>query len=168
MPDILEVVLEDDRWNEVDLADLGKRAFQAVLATCGLEGEGYDATLLGCNDQRIAVLNQEFRTKAKPTNVLSWPAFDLSPDTAGQEPYQPSKPDGSGFYNSLGDIAVSFDTCLKEAREQGVALTDHAVHLVVHGCLHLLGYDHETDADAARMEGLEIKILVTLGVANPY
>jgi probable rRNA maturation factor len=102
------------------------------------------------NDASVAVLNERFRGLAKPTNVLSFPAGNGAPD--GQ----------------IGDVILAQETVEREAREQGVPFEHHVQHLVVHGILHLLGYDHLTAADAEAMEGIEIKILSKLGVANPY
>mgnify|MGYP006287624467 CR=1 FL=1 len=98
-----------------------------------------------------------------PTNVLSWPAADRAPARPGETPAPPDPADGE-----LGDIALSYETCAREAAEAGKTLEAHATHLIVHGILHLLGYDHETDADAALMERLEAEILGKMGVVAPY
>lgn len=155
----LDVILEDDRWADAGLDTLGPRAAEAVFAHLGLFG--LEAVCLGADDARIAVLNAEFRGKPAPTNVLSWPAETLAPAAPGAVPPPPTD-------SEIGDIALSYDTCDAEARAGGIALADHVTHLVVHGLLHLLGYDHETDADADLMESTEAAILMSLGVANPY
>lgn len=125
-----------------------------------------EVSLLGCDDARIATLNAEFRDKPTPTNVLSWPEDDLAAVSDGDVPTVPrSDPDGTA---SLGDIAIAYDTCAREAVDQGKPFADHVTHLLVHGTLHLLGYDHMRPADAALMEGLEVKILGNLGVPDPY
>ena len=123
-------------------------------------------SLLACDDARIANLNADFRDKPAPTNVLSWPEEDLSPDTAGGVPSAPT-PDPTGTFG-LGDIAIAYDTCAREAAEQGKPLAAHVTHLLVHGTLHLLGYDHVRDPDATRMEALEVEILGKLGLPDPY
>ena len=95
-------------------------------------------------------LNTSYRGKEKPTNVLSFPAEVL------------------GDANVLGDLAICWPLVEDEAHDQGKRIEDHALHLVIHGLLHLLGYDHETDTDGDEMEGLEVQVLADLGVANPY
>ena len=122
--------------------------------------------MLACDDTRITRLNADFRTKPTATNVLSWPETDLNPEAEGAEPHAPT-PDAGGEI-SLGDIAIAYDTCAREAVEQDKTMTDHVTHLIVHGTLHLLGYDHIRDRDATRMEALEVKILGNLGVPDPY
>ena len=99
--------------------------------------------------RRCSRLNRDFRGKDKPTNVLSFPA--------------PANPEGH-----LGDIAIAYGVTAREAETAGKSLADHATHLAVHGVLHLLGYDHETDAEAEVMEPLEDAILAELGIADPY
>lgn len=158
----IDINLEDDRWVQAGLEALAQTACDAALAELSLSGD-FEVSLLGCNDDRIAVLNADFRGKPTPTNVLSWPSVDLAPDTAGGTPRHPSEIDPE-----LGDIAISFDTCTREAAEQGKPFDAHVTHLLVHGTLHLLGYDHETDQDAALMEGLETRILANLGIEDPY
>ena len=155
----VEVIIEDGRWSDAGLEALAPRAAAAAFAHIGLKG--LEFACLGTDDARIAGLNAEFRGKPAPTNVLSWPAEDLAPEAPGAVPPPPADPE-------IGDIALAFDTCAAEAAAAGIALSDHITHLVVHGFLHLLGYDHQTDADADLMEATEIAILVSLGVANPY
>ncbi len=168
MAEHLDVAVEDDRWNELKLEDLAEKAVAAAFEQLGLPRESYEVSILACDDAEISKLNEEFRGKPVPTNVLSWPSFELAPDNAGDAPHAPP-PAGKGpFETGLGDIAISYDTCAREAAEQAISLEHHTVHLLVHAMLHLLGYDHETDADAALMESLEVKTLETLNIANPY
>jgi len=160
----LEISIEDSRWQGLD--PLAARSIQAVLDHCGLDADLCEVSLLACDDARIAELNAEFREKPAPTNVLSWPAEDLAADEAGQVPPLPAA-DFTGEI-ALGDIAISFDTCAREATEAGKSMDDHVTHLIVHGMLHLLGYDHIRDPDATLMEGVEAKILGKLGIDDPY
>ena len=164
----VEILVEDIRWEEVALRDVATAACDAALAHLGLDPASCEISLLACDDARIAGLNGDFRGKPVPTNVLSWPAEDLAPETDGDAPRRPGPGFGGGGPLELGDIALAYDTCLREARADGKSLNDHVTHLVVHGCLHLLGYDHIRPRDAARMEGLEAEILAKLGVADPY
>lgn len=166
VPETIDILVADPRWESLRLAPLAERAFGAIFGRLGLSPEGREVSILACDDAEIARLNAEFRGKPAPTNVLSWPAFDLAPLQPGDPP--PPPPPSTGFEDTLGDIAISYDTCAREAEERGIRLEDHVTHLLVHGMLHLLGYDHERDADAARMEALEVEVLATLGIANPY
>ncbi|WP_411157934.1 rRNA maturation RNase YbeY [Sphingopyxis sp. LK2115] len=112
------------------------------------------------DDAEVRALNHDFRGKDKPTNVLSFPQVqaDLLESLANSD-------DGEIL---LGDIVLARETCAREAAEKNVSLADHATHLIVHGALHLVGYDHMDDAAAAAMEALEVKALASLGIANPY
>lgn len=161
----IDVVIEDTRWAGVDIEMLAQVATDAVLLRMGLAEHDPEIDLLACDDLRIATLNTEFRGKPTPTNVLSWPTEDLSAEDAGANPSLPQSIHGE---MTLGDIAISYDTCLAEATAQGKPLTAHVTHLIVHGLLHLLGYDHIRDRDATLMEGLEIEILGKLGLDDPY
>ncbi len=163
---MLDVEIEDGRWTDVGLEDLAQQAVDATLAHLNLADKDCEIVVLACDDDRIAVLNAEFRDKPKATNVLSWPAEDLSPGTPGGQPTTPQA-DFTGEI-ALGDIAISFDTCAREADAAGKPLCDHVRHLVIHGTLHLLGYDHIRDQDATLMETLEAEILGKLGISNPY
>lgn len=158
----IDIIFEDPRWKDHGLTELASAASGAVFRALDVPAE-FEISLLACDDARIAALNEDFRAMPAPTNVLSWPSEDRAPDTAGQTPTPPTGPDPE-----LGDIAIAYDTCAREAAEQGKDFNDHVTHLLVHGVLHLLGYDHIDDRDAALMEGLETRILAKLGIEDPY
>lgn len=164
---LVDTLAEDPRWDAFGLHDIAEGAATAALSHLGLAPEGFEISLLGCDDARIAVLNTEFRGKPKPTNVLSWPSEDRMAEDEGGTP-EPPDPGEADDPESLGDIAIAWETCEREAAEQQKPMKDHVTHLVIHATLHLMGYDHETEADAELMEGIEIAILGGLGLANPY
>lgn len=126
--------------------DICNKASLAVLKACRWTGET-ELSLVLSDDAEVQALNAQYRNQDKPTNVLSFPSG---------EPAMP------------GDVILAFETCAKEAKEQDKTLADHFTHLVVHGLLHLMGYDHEEDDQADDMESLETEILAELGVGNPY
>jgi probable rRNA maturation factor len=167
MEPLVDIVIEDARWEGVNLPALSSKAASVTFAELGLPEAGFAICVMGCDDARIAELNGEFREKGQPTNVLSFPSYDRSADTPGSVPELPEVGDGDDP-EELGDIAISYDTCAREAVEQGKDMSHHVTHLVVHGILHLLGYDHIEDADAALMESTEARILASLGVDDPY
>ncbi|MCL4188817.1 MAG: rRNA maturation RNase YbeY [Rhodobacteraceae bacterium] len=167
MPGLVEVLIEDPRWRPAGIEALAATAARAALARLGLPAEGFEISLLACDDARIAALNAAFRGKAAPTDVLSWPAAERGAAGDGGRPDLPV-PGAADDPESLGDIALAWETCSRDAAAAGRPLSDHLSHLVVHGVLHLLGYDHIRPADAALMEGLEVEILARLGVADPY
>jgi probable rRNA maturation factor len=145
----IEVQIEDPAWRR-----LGTKIGEQVRRVAGLAGARAKSkkkqgglTILLTSDDRVQVLNRNFRSKDKPTNVLSFPAGDV------------------GY---LGDIAIAYGVTAGEAEAAGLTLTDHLLHLTVHGVLHLLGYDHERAQDAEIMEALEADILADLDIANPY
>lgn len=160
---MIDVLIKDERWQALGLDSLAIRASDAVLSHFDLIPEDWEICLMACGDARIAELNYEFREKPTPTNVLSWPSEERGVEIDGDPPISPQGPDPE-----LGDIAISFDTCVREAEEANKPIEDHVIHLLVHGTLHLLGFDHIRDKDAALMEGIEVEILGKLGVDNPY
>lgn len=163
---LVEVLVEDEGWAAVGLETLAERAARAALGELGLDPAGFEIALLAASDARIAALNADFRGMPQSTNVLSWPSTERGAMQEGAAPALPAP--GRAGPESLGDIALARETCVREASEAGKRLGDHVTHLVVHATLHLLGYDHDRDGDATLMESLERKILARLGVADPY
>lgn len=149
----IETSVECDSWRVLgDLDALIDRCITEALAETGeLLRDGAEVSLLLCDDARIRELNAQFRGMDKPTNVLSFP---------GPEPIETA--------HVLGDIAISYETVAREAEEQGKLFAHHFCHMIVHGFLHLLGYDHETDDEADAMEADEARVLQRLGIADPY
>ncbi|WP_375204628.1 rRNA maturation RNase YbeY [Hyphococcus sp.] len=145
---MIDAIIEDESWTAM-LPAADELAGECQVRAAALEPAlAREIALLFCNDAAIAELNSRFRGKTGPTNVLSFPS--------GEE---------EGF---LGDIALARETCAREAEEKGLSLRDHAAHLIIHGMLHLIGYDHETEEDAAQMERREKEILKIMGIADPY
>jgi probable rRNA maturation factor len=161
----VDVIVEDEGWG--DPTPIVERAVAATLRHLGHDPTVFEVSVLACDDARIRALNADFRGKDAPTNVLSWPAVDLSPDEVGGLP-QPPEPGAQDDPEGLGDIALARETCQAEALAAGKPLEDHLTHLVVHSVLHLLGYDHETEADAHLMETTETAILAGMGLPDPY
>lgn len=154
----LVIMSEDAEWTCLgDLAagKLARRVATALARNIKLPGRRNAATVLLSSDAHVRLLNRQWRGQDKPTNVLSFPAG--SPPGRG----------GLGPVN-LGDLILAEETLADEAAELRITPQDHFQHLVLHGLLHLLGYDHETDAEAEAMEALETRILATIGVADPY
>lgn len=167
MEPLVDIVIEDDRWEAFGLEPLATRAVAAALAGLGLGETGFTLCLMGCDDARIAELNADFRGKPQPTNVLSWPSEERAADTPGTAPDLP-EPGTADEPEELGDIALAYETCAREAEAAGKPMADHVTHLVVHGLLHLLGYDHVDPADGDLMEATEVAILARLGLSDPY
>ncbi|WP_281967446.1 rRNA maturation RNase YbeY [Roseovarius nanhaiticus] len=161
---VMDVMIEDRRWRALELEALAEASARATLRHLDLDPKAFEISLLACNDARIAALNEDFRGKPQPTNVLSWPSEERGAGKAGQAPALPSE----GGDPELGDIAIAYETCAREAEAGGKSLADHASHLIVHAVLHLLGYDHIRDEDATLMEACEVAILGKLGIADPY
>lgn len=152
----VEVILEDQRWAGIRLGEVAGAAARATLEALGRDPDAHEISLLGCDDARITQLNGQFREKPRPTNVLSWPSGEVGVPEEGEDPV------------FLGDMALAYETCAAEADAAELALSAHVTHLVVHGVLHLLGYDHDDDEQASDMEAIEVKILASLGIGNPY
>jgi len=157
----LEIDIEAPWPPSPDWESLATRALEATaLVAPELAHPRLTTSVLFTSDEDVRVLNAEWRGKDKPTNVLSFPMLERS-DLIDLPPAGPPE--------LLGDIALAYETCAREAAEKGIAVEHHAVHLIVHGLLHLAGYDHETgDDDAEAMESLETKALAVMGLADPY
>jgi len=162
----LDIAIDADaEWDSSkDWAKLARSAAVAAIAESAFPklGQGERTVELSvrlASDGEVHALNSEWRGKDKPTNVLSFPMAEEEDLDASARP---------GPELMLGDIILARGVCAAEATDKGVPLEDHAAHLMVHGTLHLLGYDHMDDATAADMEGREVRALARLGIANPY
>ncbi|MGH1356103.1 MAG: rRNA maturation RNase YbeY [Thalassovita sp.] len=164
---LTDTILDDDRWTAANLTQIAETAARATLMHLGLDPDQFEIAILACDDAHIATLNADFRGKPTPTNVLSWPSEDRSVDLDGAAPALPMCAIPS-MAEELGDIAIAWETCLREAHEADKALSDHLTHLIVHATLHLLGYDHIRDKDATLMEAIETEILGKMGISDPY
>lgn len=149
----IDVVLDGGDWDQVAGAErLVREAAAAVAHDLALSRSEVCVAL--SNDEQVAELNGSYRGKPKPTNVLSFPAVPMLPV--------------EGDPRFLGDIVLALETLQREAADLEVPLAHHMQHLVVHGLLHLLGYDHQSEDEAREMEGLEVRVLSRLGIADPY
>lgn len=151
----LDLVYASPLWTRRrDTSALLRRVGEAVLAAHpDLDSPRYQASVMLTDDAQMRSLNAQFRNKDKATNVLSFPS---------------GQPDQTRGTTSLGDIALGYETVVDEAARDGKTVPDHLAHLLVHGLLHLLGYDHLTPEEAEEMEALEVEILAGLGISDPY
>ncbi len=154
-PVALETVRDCELWTLLPDAEATvAAAVAAVFAEAGLVAlPDAELAVTLSHDENVRMLNAKWRGKNSATNVLTFPAF--GPDETADAPM-------------LGDVILAFETVEREAREEGKALSDHVSHLVVHGVLHLFGYDHLDDDEAEEMEGVETRALARLGIADPY
>ena len=145
----IEVVRQSDAWDGAEINDvvLSQAAIAAFVGAAS-RVDGREVAILLTSDAGMQALNLRWRGKDAPTNVLSFPS--------------------GGEQGHLGDVVLAYETVEGEAKQQDIPIADHVAHLVVHGMLHLLGYDHEQEDDAVKMERLETEILATLGIADPY
>ncbi|SFP72458.1 rRNA maturation RNase YbeY [Sphingomonas rubra] len=164
---MIEIELsQEEPWPERDWTALATRAVRAAVAQTphgplATTPALVEVSVRLTSDEEVHHLNRQYRGKDKPTNVLSFPM--VQPDLL--ETISANSDDGEVL---LGDIVLAHGVCMREAAERGVSAEDYASHLVVHGTLHLLGYDHLTDADGDAMEEIERTALATLGIADPY
>jgi probable rRNA maturation factor len=163
---MLEIAIEaDEEWDSSRFWDqLIRSAAEAAIAESAFPQlatieRPIEISVLLTGDDKVRELNAEYRDKDRPTNVLSFPMAD--PDDMREA-------NVAGPELLLGDIILARGVCETEAADKGVSLEQHATHLVVHGTLHLLGYNHHGDEEAADMEGREVRALHRLGIANPY
>jgi probable rRNA maturation factor len=163
---MIEIALDaDEEWDSSDLTEpLVRRAAEAAIAESAFPqladtGRTVELSVRLTSDEQVQALNAHWRGKHKPTNVLSFPMADE------RELRDESFADAELL---LGDIILAHGVCFAEAADKGVPFASHATHLIVHGTLHLLGYDHIDERDAADMEAREVRALERLGIANPY
>ena len=163
---MLDIAIEaDSEWDSSTRWEgLVRTAAEAAIAESAFpaiaEGERHvELSVRLTDDEEVKALNAAWRGKDKPTNVLSFPQL---------QPAELEAVGDGGPELMLGDVVLAHGVCRREAEEKAIPLEDHAAHLIVHGTLHLLGYDHQDDPSAAEMESLEVRALARLGIANPY
>lgn len=159
---VFEIDIDPVWGQDTDWEALADRAGEAAAHVAPeLAHSNLVVSLVFAGDDEVHALNRQWRAKDKPTNVLSFPM--MSRDEVLRAADNEAAP------GMLGDLILARGVCIREAEEKGIPMQDHAVHLIVHGLLHLAGYDHETsDVDATYMEGLETKALALLGLPDPY
>lgn len=161
----IAVTLRSRAWRSAlpDARDVVREACMTALGAPELNGwkRGVSVSIQLAGNRWVRRLNAQYRHQDKPTNVLSFPAHDSLKTGIAQAV-------ATGDMLELGDVILALETCRDEAQVQGKILADHVRHLVVHGVLHLLGYDHENDREAQAMERLETRLLKRLGVGDPY
>ena len=155
----LDIDIED--WPTGEWEALAERASEALgVVAPELTNARLSVSVLFTNDAHVHELNREWRGRDKPTNVLSFPMLERA-DLLDLAPEGPPV--------LLGDLALAYETCAREAEEKGVPLDHHAAHLIIHGLLHLAGHDHvHSDEEAEAMEALEIRALAKMGIKDPY
>ncbi|WOI53349.1 rRNA maturation RNase YbeY [Parvularcula sp. LCG005] len=149
-----DIEIADERWASCPVEEVTANVARILSGALSVEASYGDVSALFTNDSEVHGLNLEWRGKDKPTNVLSFPADDF--------------PVGEGETPPLGDLALAYETCAREAAEKNIPFAHHLTHLVLHGVLHLLGYDHIDEEEAEEMETLEIRLLSQLDIADPY
>ena len=159
----VDVVIEDARWKTLELKQIANQAFFETLFLLDLHHKSFACCILACDNKQIKQLNNKFRGKNCPTNVLSFPA-----SLENYEMKNTLAPSEANNFHELGDIAIAFEICRKEATKSKVKFEHHVYHLIVHSVLHLLGFDHEEEENATKMEKIEVQVLAKLGISNPY
>ncbi|GJM03258.1 MAG: endoribonuclease YbeY [Rhodomicrobium sp.] len=177
----IELIIEEQNWHDhIDdsiIAQCQAAALAALKVAPAIKSTVGDplkkerlAVLMFSNDHAVHQLNSTYRGKDKPTNILSFPATYSPADMSGAERAAAGEaPDEPGEYDPhIGDAILALETIIQEAKQQEKPLKDHLTHLVIHGVLHLLGYDHETETEAEQMETLEKALLSNFEISNPY
>ena len=166
---IANILLKDDRWKKLPLKKMAMNSLNLIADDVLQKNDDFEISLLATNDPEVIYLNNNFRGYNRSTNIISWPENRYERKKPGAFPQLASRSfvfsDGMNF---LGNLAISFDRCSIEAEEGNLVFEDHITHLLIHGCLHLVGFDHENELDAKLMEGIEEKLLSKLGIRNPY
>ena len=159
----VDLIMEDARWKTLNLLQIAEAAFKETLSQLNLRSENFICCILACSSKKIKGLNAQFRGKNNSTNVLSFPSTPeihevriISKFESNIDPFE------------LGDIAIAYEVCKKEADIAKIDFEDHVYHLIIHSVLHLLGYDHEEEKNATEMEKIEVQVLANLGINNPY
>ena len=178
-----EIIVDDENWLTIskDFAFAGRAALLALAQPPrdhAIKSPHHLAVIMLSDDHSVQGLNKTYRGKDQPTNILSFPASPAPNDQphdgpdddfeTGQSGGSPDEPDGDNEPPHIGDAILAYDTVIAEAKRDGIPLENHISHLIIHGVLHLLGYDHEAKTEAEAMEALEVQLLQQLNIADPY
>ena len=159
----VDLVIEDARWKTLNLLKITNAAFKETLSQLNLKSENFICCILACSSKKIKGLNAQFRGKNISTNVLSFPS---TPEICKAKSSPKFEANVDPF--ELGNIAIAYEVCKKEADFSKIDFEHHVYHLIIHSVLHLLGYEHEEEKNAAEMEKIEVQVLANLGINNPY
>ena len=159
----VDLIMEEARWKTLNLLQIANAAFKETLSHLNMRSENFICCILACNSKKIKGLNAKFRGKNNSTNVLSFPS---TPEICKVKSSPKFEANVDPF--ELGDIAIAYEVCKKEADFSKIDFEHHVYHLIVHSMLHLLGYNHKEEKNAVEMEKIEVQILANLGISNPY
>ena len=165
----INIIFKDKRWMKIPLEEIAKGALKLIADRFAAKENNFEISILASNDNEIKELNKNFRGTDSITNIISWPEQESQSRQAGHLPIKMDKfkSDSEGII-FLGNLAISFERCSTEAKEKNTYFEDHILHLLLHGCLHLIGFDHQNESDATLMENIEIRLLSGVGIKNPY
>ena len=163
------IVFKDDRWKIIPLQEMAQVSLKLIAAEFLEEGKLFEISVLATDDREIMNLNKRYRGYNVATNILSWPEHEYKRLIPGNVPIRILNAfEYSKTTDFIGNLAISFDRCFIEAKEENITLEDHISHLIIHGCLHLIGFEHKNALDAILMEDTEKRLLSYLGIKNPY
>ena len=163
---MIEFINESKKWGKKKSVVIANQAVNSTLVHLNLDPDNFEIAILACDNEKIQELNSNFRGINKNTNILSWPEKDLSPKVSGTMPMKPEPINQEPMF--LGNLAISFEFIVKEAKKLNKDFYNHLYHLISHGTLHLLGFVHDLELDAKIMENKEREILSKVGIADPY
>ena len=163
---MIEFINESKKWGKKKSVVIANQAVNSTLVHLNLDPDNFEIAILACDNEKIQELNSNFRGINKNTNILSWPEKDLSPKVSGTMPMKPEPINREPMF--LGNLAISFEFIVKEAKKLNKDFYNHLYHLISHGTLHLLGFVHDLELDAKIMENKEREILSKVGIADPY
>jgi len=163
---MIEFINESKQQDNTKSVLTANQAVDSTLVHLKLDPDKFEIAILACDDEKIRQLNFKFRGINNKTNILSWPEKDLSPKVSGTMPMKPEPINREPVF--LGNLAISFEFIVKEAKKLNKDFYNHLYHLISHGTLHLLGFVHDLELDAKVMENKEREILSKVGIADPY
>ena len=164
----VNIEFQDHRWKSLPLDRIAQVSLNLITENILKKSNNFEISVLASNDYEISLLNMRFRGYNSPTDILSWPEHEYYRSKPGEFPKIASRSNLAQEAGFLGNLAISYDRCSIDSEKANLTLEDHLSHLLVHGCLHLVGFDHQNELDAALMETMEKELLAVLGIKNPY